>query len=92
MRTQVRVSTERVMLQIQSEPYVIYGRMGYTPVIDVINIQSGTEGYLVITASSLGTALRQIQDENETVLSGVVISVEKESSQRMSQYLVNRIS
>jgi hypothetical protein len=92
MKSQVKVTTSKLFLQIQTEPYVIYGRMGFTPVVDVINVQSGEIGYLIITALSLGEVLQAIREENEQKLTGVVISIEKASAQRMSPYVVSRIS
>jgi len=47
MKTQIKINENKTYLLIKSEPYVIFGRMGYVPVIDVEDIHKGTEGYLI---------------------------------------------
>ena len=91
MKTQIKISDSRTVLLINSDPYVIYGRMGYTPVIDVEEIHKGTKGYLVITAVSLGEPLNQIQIENSGKLEGVTIAIQKENSSKFSPYIVERL-
>jgi hypothetical protein len=91
MKTQVKVTDSRTVLLITSEPYVIFGRMGYTPVIDVEEIHKGIQGYLVIAAVSLGDPLNSIQTENSGKLSGVTIAIQKEDSSKFSRYIVERL-
>jgi hypothetical protein len=91
MKTQIKISDSRTVLLINSDPYVIFGRMGYTPVIDVEEIHKGTKGYLVITAVSLGEPLNQIQVENSGKLKGVTIAIQKENSSKFSPYIVERL-
>jgi hypothetical protein len=91
MKTQIKISDSRTVLLINSDPYVIFGRMGYTPVIDVEEIHKGTKGYLVITAVSLGEPLNQIQVENSGKLEGVTIAIQKENSSKFSPYIVERL-
>ncbi len=91
MKMQIKISDSRTVLLINSDPYVIYGRMGYTPVIDVEEIHKGTKGYLVITAVSLGEPLNQIQVENSGKLQGVTIAIQKENSSKYSPYIVERL-
>ena len=88
MLRQLKVSDSRRLLQIDSEPYVVYGRLGYQPAISVTDIHTGESGYLIISAISLGEPLRELQEENNQLLAGLVISVQKESSSRMSKYLI----
>jgi hypothetical protein len=91
MKMQVKISDSRTVLAIKSNPYVIFGRMGYTPVIDVEEIHKGTKGYLVITAISLGEPLNQIQVENSGKLEGVTIAIQKENSSKFSPYIVEQL-
>jgi len=88
MKTQIKINENKTYLLIKSEPYVIFGRMGYVPVIDVEDIHKGTEGYLVISAVSLGETLNEIQTSNKGKLAGLSISLNKENSSRMSRYEV----
>ena len=88
MKEQIKIGDSLSVLQVLTEPYVIYTKYGYTPVIDVEEIHRGISGYLVITASSLGDALKNLQDGNGGKLSGITISVKKESAARMARYIV----
>jgi hypothetical protein len=91
MSDQIRVSNKSTILRLSSEPYVIYTKHGFVPVIDVLDVESGKSGYLIISAMSLGAALEEIRCGNEMCLAGVTISICKESSARLSPYVVNRI-
>lgn len=91
MKTQIKISDSRSVLLIKSDPYVIYGRMGYTPVIDVEEIHKGLNGYLVITAVSLGEPLNEIQNDNSGILIGITISIQKQDASKFSPYIVERL-
>jgi hypothetical protein len=91
MKSQIKISDARTVLLINTEPYVMFGRMGYMPVVDVEEIHKGTSGFLVISAVSLGEPLHEIQSENSGKLTGVTIAIQKESSSKFSAYLVERL-
>jgi hypothetical protein len=86
--SQIRVTEASQLLEIKSEPYVIFSRRGYQPVIDVENVHTGQTGYLVITAQSLSDPLHEFAEGNDGNLTGIVIIVRKESKDRMSPYVV----
>ena len=88
MKNQIKIGEPRRLLMFLSEPYAIFTRMGYQPVIDVQDVQSGERGYLVISAVSLGEPLHKIAVRNQGTLLDKTISLRKESSDRMSKYLV----
>jgi hypothetical protein len=90
MRPQIKISELRRLIEIQSEPYVIFGRMGYQPAIDVIDVHSGALGYLIISATSLSEPLRELETLNSGKLMGLCISIQKENSSRMARYLVEK--
>ena len=92
MKTQIKINENKTYLLIKGEPYVIFGRMGYVPVIDVEDIHKGTNGYLVISAVSLGETLNEIQTSNKGKLTSLTISINKENSSRMSRYEVELMS
>jgi hypothetical protein len=85
---QLRVTDASQLLEIKSEPYVIYSKRGYQPVIDVENVHTGDDGHLVITAQSLSDPLHEFAEKNDGNLTGIVIIVRKESKDRMSPYVV----
>lgn len=86
---QIRISDSSQLLAIKSEPYVLYGRRGYQPVIDVENIHTGELGYLVISAQSLSDPLHEMAQKNNGTLNGINLIIKKESKDRMSQYVVS---
>lgn len=88
--TQIRVSDASQLFEVKSEPYVVYGRRGYQPVIDVESVHTSDSGYLVISAQSLSEPLYEIAQENGGMLIGMVILIRKESKDRMSPYVVTR--
>ena len=73
MRPQIKISESRRLMEIQSEPYVIFGRMGYQPAIDVMDVHSGSLGYLIISATSLGEPLHELEIINSGKLKGICI-------------------
>ena len=85
---QVRIGEDTQLLQIISEPYVIYGRRGYQPVINVENLQSGAAGYLVLSALSLSESINQLVVANNGVFIGLNILIKKASRDRMAPYVV----
>ena len=91
MINQIKISVARELLVVTSEPYVIYTRRGYTPVIDVEHVHTGIIGCLVITAISLAEPLHMIQEQNGGSLAGVSLSIQKENKSRMAAYIVERL-
>ena len=87
---QLRISESSQLLQIKSEPYVLYGRRGYQPVIDVENIHTGEIGYLVISAQSLSEPLFELSVGNNGKLNNITLIIRKESKDRMSPYIVSK--
>jgi hypothetical protein len=87
---QIRISESSQLLEIKSEPYVLYGKRGYQPVVNVENIHTGETGYLIIAAQSLSEPLHDISEENNNLLTNITIMIKKESKDRMSPYVVTR--
>ena len=86
--SRITVTTSRRLLKITSEPYVLYERMGFTPVVDVEDMHSGEIGYLIISALSLSESLKAIADAKNCLFKGLTISIQKESSARVSKYIL----
>ena len=85
---QIRIGEGTQLLQIISEPYVIYGRRGYQPAINVENLQSGKSGYLVLSALSLSESINDLVTANNGVFTGLTILIKKASRDRMAPYVV----
>jgi hypothetical protein len=88
MKSQVKVSDSSTLLKFISEPYVIYTKRGYQPVVDVLDVHRGIEGYLFISAVSLSDGLHALSQANNDKLTGVVALVGKASKERMAPYEV----
>ena len=88
MTSQLKITESRRLLQLLSEPFVVHTRMGFQPAIDVEDVHSGERGFIIISAVSLGEPLHQISTSNEGKLAGRTVSIRKESSERMSKYIV----
>jgi hypothetical protein len=88
MKSQIKITEARRLLHFLSEPYVMYTRLGFQPVIDAEDVHSGEQGYLIISAVSLGEPLHKVLTGNGGLLSGKTVSVRKESADRMARYVV----
>ncbi len=84
----LRVTSEAVLVEITSEPYVIYTSRGYAPVVDIINSMTQESHVLFIGSRSLSQRLAALQAENGNKLTGLEFWIRKESDDKMSPYLV----
>jgi hypothetical protein len=87
MSQQIRISDSVRLLKIHSEPYVRYGSRGYTAAIDVTDVHTGEEGYLMISAMSLGETLRELE-VSVGKLTDASITIQKENASRLARYIV----
>lgn len=89
---QIRIGEDSTLIQITSEPYVIYTKRGYQPVINISKVHTGEDGYLIISAQSLSDPLHQLAERNCGRLSKLVLLIKKASRDRMSPYIVSEQS
>lgn len=89
MKVQLRVSDTALLLTIRSEPYVLYSKRGYQAAVDVENVHSGEEGYLIISAVSLSDQLHQLSQARNGLLNGASIMIKKAGKDRMAPYVVS---
>lgn len=88
MNAQLRITEEKVLLRICSEPYVLYTKRGYQPALDVLAIHSWEKFFLFISAISLSDSLYSISQNNQGKLKGIELVLSKASADRMAPYLV----
>jgi hypothetical protein len=88
MKLQVRVTDSNALFRFMSEPFVIYTRRGYAAAIDVMNVHTGEEGYLLLSAQSLADQLHEIVASKAGKFEGTAVLIKKASKDRMSPYVV----
>lgn len=86
----LRVGTSPTILSVCGGPYVIYTDFGYIPVLHVRVDKSGLDYMLPIAARSLARAIKPLSDANSG-LTGLRLSIQKESEEKTSKYLVSKI-
>lgn len=88
VKQQIRISDSSVLIKIISEPYVIYTKRGYQPAVDVTDLHSGAEGFLIISAMSLADGIQPMVLANKNHFSGIVAVVSRASKEKTAPYIV----
>ena len=89
-RYSLKISPHPVDLQIRSEPFVVSGRRGYSPMVIVTTADSDREHGLYVSAGSLTAAFESIRERRGSLV-GARVRVSKESSSAYAQYVVEEI-
>ena len=76
-------------MEIISEPDVVLTFKGYTPILQVRKIKTGSEYRFYISAKSLAESLEELRRNNGGVFKGIQFCVRKESMDRMAKYEVD---
>jgi len=82
----LRIDTEPRYLQVISEPYVVYTKHGYQPVIDVFEKKQKRPYSLYISAKSLSNDLELLRNENNGRLNGCEFWIRKTGFAKTSSY------
>lgn len=85
------ITTEPVIFEIVSEPYVVLTYRGYAPVVDVKPREDNEVKCLYITASSLSQGIEEQRQKNDGKFSGINLRVKKESEDRFAKYVVESV-
>jgi len=86
-----RVGTEWTCIQVLSDPFVIYKRLGYAPVILVEVLESELRCLLFVSAKSLADCLEPIRKRQGTLV-GLNIRVRRKGEDRFSEYDVEELA
>lgn len=89
--TYLRVGPEWAEIQILTDPFVIYKRDRYLPVVLVEELRTELKRLLFISAVSLGQCLEPIRAKRGTLV-GVNIRVRKRGEERFSTYEVEELA
>lgn len=88
--THLRVGTEPQIIEILTDPYVIYRSNRYAPVVKVKDVSSDKEYILYISSTSLAQELEDIRTlDGDGSLVGITIAVNKDSDDRFAKYEVS---
>ena len=85
----LKVNTEWIELEIISEPVVVLTFKGYTPILQVREIKTGSEYRFYISAKSLAESLEELRRNNGGVFKGIQFCVRKEGTNQMAKYEVD---
>jgi len=88
----LKITSQAILVEITSEPFVIYTSRGYAPAVTVKTSRDGKSFNLFISASSLGRALEAQRQANNGALLGLEIWVKRESDEQMAGYVVEAAS
>ena len=88
---QLKVGTGWIELEIISEPDVVLGFKGYTPILQVRQLNNNLEYILYISAKSLGEPLEKLRENNAGVFQGIQLRVRKKDSTSMAPYEIEAI-
>jgi len=85
--THLRVGTDPQVIEILTDPYVIYRSNRYAPVVKVKDVNSDTEYILYISSTSLAQQLEDIRTfDGDGSMVGIKIAVNKDSDDRFAKY------
>ena len=89
-RYSLKISTNPMDLEIQTEPFVVPGRRGYSPMVIVTEAGSDREHGLYVSAASLTLALEGIRERRGSLI-GVRVRISRESSSPYAPYEVEEL-
>lgn len=84
----LKIDTEPKHLLVTSEPYVIFSRLGYSAVINVLERRSRKEYFIYISPKSLACALEALRNSNNGKTTGLEFWLRKESDERTAGYIL----
>lgn len=87
----MRVGVEWAEIQILTDPFVIYKRYRYLPVVLVEELRTEVKRLLYISAVSLGQCLEPIRAKRGTLV-GVNVRLRKTGEEQFSSYEVEELA
>lgn len=87
----LKVGTDALMIEILSEPFVIYTQKGYFPVVEVLESRKQQNYLMFISAQSLSRQLHKLAEENGGLMKGLEFWIRKESEDRMAPYILESL-
>ena len=87
----LRVGPEWAEIQILTDPFVIYRRDRYLPVVLIEELRTELKRLLFISALSLGQSLEPIRVKRGTLI-GVNIRLRKKGEERFSGYEIEELA
>jgi len=86
VRERIKVDIAPKKLRVESEPYVTFVGRNFVAVIDVLDIKTGREYFLIISAQSISQYLVRWQEENNGKLTHVEFWINKIGEERKAPF------
>ena len=86
MRERLKIDLKPRKLRVESEPYVVFVGRTFVPVIDVFDVKSKREYFLIISAQSIASVFREWMNEADSKLIHTEFWINKESTEKFSKY------
>jgi hypothetical protein len=84
----LKIDIEPIRVQLLTEPYVVYSRFGYAPVINVWVKKNKREYMMYLSASSLGKGIEAVRKKNGSDFKGLEFWIRKESAEKKAKFIV----
>ena len=81
-------SKERKLITISEAYLMYYNKIGYLPIIDVLDMESKENYFILISAKSLANQLEDLRNENNGRLNGLEFSIKKENDSSEALYVL----
>lgn len=86
----IKVTVDKVVLDVTSDPYVVYTFRGFAPVVN-IRTDGGEDRTLYLSSKSLSEQLHNLLLKNNEEWIGMKVRVWKDSEDRFARYMVEEI-
>lgn len=87
-KNQLKIGREPIKLLATSEPYVLFSKMGYSPIINVMSVKDKREYFIYISAKSIAIPLEQKRTENNNIFTGLEFWIYRDGDKKISPYVV----
>ena len=84
----LKVGTEWISVEVQSEPYVVMTIRGFAPVVDAKT--PGGDFMIYISSKSMSDGLVPLIEAQDGKFTGIKFRVKKESEDKMARYIVEK--
>lgn len=86
----IKVTVDKLVLEVTSDPYVVYTFRGFAPVVN-IRTDGGEDRTLYLSSKSLSEQLHNLLLKSNEEWVGMKIRVWKDSEDRFARYMVEEI-
>ena len=88
-RDRIKIDMAPVKLRIESDPYVVFIGKTFVPVIDVYNIKTKREHFLIISPVSISGEIQAWMMANDGSIVNLEFWINKVSDEKFSKYEIS---